>query len=111
MRRAYLAAGWAWAAAIVWVSLTPAPPTIDYVSHGDKAGHFLSYAVLMFWFAQLYARRALFAVGFIAMGVALEFAQSATGYRSFDLFDMAANALGVLAGWGTALIVPRLRLS
>lgn len=110
MRRAYLAAGWAWAAAIVWLSLTPSQPTID-VTHGDKAGHFFAYAVLMFWFAQLYTRRVFFAVGFVAMGIALEFAQDATGYRSFDLGDMAANALGVLAGWAAALILPRLRLS
>ena len=110
MRRAYLAAGWAWAAAIVWLSLTPSLPPID-VSHGDKAGHFFAYAGLMFWFAQLYARRVFFAVGFIAMGIALEFAQGASGYRSFDVIDMAANALGVLAGWAAALILPRLRLS
>jgi VanZ family protein len=110
MRRAYLAAGWAWAAAIVWLSLTPSLPPID-VSHGDKAGHVFAYAVLMFWFAQLYARRVFFAVGFIAMGIALEFAQGASGYRSFDVIDMAANALGVLAGWAAALILPRLRLS
>jgi hypothetical protein len=110
MRRAYLAAGWAWAAAIVWLSLTPSLPSID-VSHGDKAGHFFSYAVLMFWFAQLYARRVLFAVGFIALGVALEFAQGASGFRSFDLLDMIANALGVFAGWAAALILPRFRIS
>jgi hypothetical protein len=110
MRGVYLAAGWAWAAAIVWLSLTPSQPTID-ISHGDKAGHFFAYAVLMFWFAQLYPRRVVFAAGFIAMGVALEFAQGASGYRSFDLVDMAANALGVLAGWAAARILPRLKTS
>lgn len=110
MRRAYLAVGWAWAAAIVWLSLTPSPPPID-VSHGDKAGHFFAYALLMFWFAQLYVRRAFFALGFIAMGVALEFAQGASGFRSFDVVDMAANALGVLAGWAAAVVLPRLRIS
>jgi VanZ family protein len=111
MRRAYLAAGWAWVAAIVWLSLTPSPPPPIDLSHGDKAGHFFAYAGLMFWFAQLYAQRVFFAVGFIAMGIALEFAQGASGYRSFDVIDMAANALGVLAGWAAALILPRLRLS
>ena len=109
MRRAYLAAGWAWAAAIVWLSLTPSPPPLD-VSHGDKAGHFFAYAGLMFLFAQLYARRLYFALGFIAMGIALEFLQGASGYRSYDSLDMIANPLGVLAGWGAALIL-RLRIS
>ena len=110
MRRAYLAAGWAWAAVIVWLSLTPSQPPIE-VEHGDKAGHFFAYAVLMFWFAQVYAPRHFLAIAFIAMGVALEFAQTATGYRSFDVVDMAANALGVLAGWGAAIVLRRLRAS
>jgi glycopeptide antibiotics resistance protein len=29
----------------------------------------------------------------------LEFAQRALGYRSYELFDMAANTLGVALGW------------
>jgi glycopeptide antibiotics resistance protein len=44
------------------------------------------------------------------MGVALEFAQGATGYRSFEVLDMAANAAGVALGWGLALLLPRLLL-
>ncbi len=63
----------------------------------------------MFWFAFLYRRtptRALYAVAFIAMGVAIEFIQPFTG-RQFEAADMAANALGVLLGWGVALVVFR----
>jgi len=110
MRKAAIAAGWAWAAAIVWLSLSPSPPQVD-VAHGDKMGHFFAYALLMFWFAQLYWRRAAYAAGFIAMGVGLEFAQGALGFRMYDLADMAANALGVLGGWGAALVLPRIRFS
>ena len=106
MRRAYLAAGWAWAAAIVWLSLTPSLPPID-VSHGDKAGHFFAYAGLMFWFAQLYARRAGYAAGFIAMGITLELLQGALGYRSFERYDILANCAGVLLGWAAAHLVGR----
>ena len=110
MRRLYLAAGWAWAAAVVWLSLTPSPPAID-VSQGDKAGHLFAYAVLMFCFAQACARRLYLALALIALGVALEFAQGATGYRTFDVLDMTANALGVLAGWAAAILLRRLRTS
>ena len=39
MRIAALAGGWLYAAAIVWLSLTPSPPHID-VAHGDKLGIF-----------------------------------------------------------------------
>ena len=53
----------------------------------------------MFLFCQIYARRIAFAVAFITMGVALEFLQGMTGYRTFDVFDMLANAVGVALGW------------
>jgi len=103
MRTAGIAAGWAWAAAIVWLSLTPSPPEVD-IAHGDKLGHFAAYGLLMFWFCQLYTRRTFFAAGFILMGVALEVIQGQLGYRSFEAADMLANALGVLLGWGVALL-------
>ena len=35
---------------------------------------------------------------FILMGIGLEFAQRATGYRVLDVFDMAANTVGALLG-------------
>ena len=100
----WLALGWGMAAAIVWLSLTPSPPTID-VAMGDKLGHVVAYAGLMFWFCQLYGSRSArlaCALGFAAMGIALEFVQDATGYRMFEMLDMAADALGVLLGWGAA---------
>jgi VanZ family protein len=104
-RALWLALGWAWAAAIVWLSLTPSPPTID-IEQGDKLGHFLAYGILMFWFCRLYAAprtRLGYALGFVALGVGLEFAQRALGYRSFELFDMGADALGVALGWLAAV--------
>lgn len=62
----------------------------------------------MFWFAQLYVRapvRAAYAVGFVAMGIALEFIQPRFG-RDFEVADMAADAIGVALGWIAALVVP-----
>ncbi len=102
MRTALLAGGWLYAAAIVFLSLTPRPPPIEF-EHGDKLGHLLAYGLLMFWFCLLYRyryTRLAYGIGWIAMGIALEFAQDATGYRSFEAADMAANSLGVLLGWG-----------
>jgi VanZ family protein len=72
---------------------------------GDKLGHLAGYALLMFWFAQLYARRAVWAAGFIAMGIMLELLQGWLGYRSLEGYDMLANTGGVLLGWGAARIV------
>lgn len=65
--------------------------------------------MLMFWFAFLYRRtrtRLWYALGFIAMGIAIEFIQPYTG-RQFELADMAADALGVLLGWAVALAALR----
>jgi VanZ family protein len=109
MRRLLVAGGWLLAAAIIVASLVPPPAEVD-VPHGDKLGHVAAYSLLTFWFCWLYPAwraRIAYAAGWIAMGVALEFAQDATGYRSFELSDMAANSLGVLLGWGISATLRR----
>ena len=109
MRPFWLALGWGLVAAIVWLSLTPSPPKVDF-EQSDKVGHFLAYGTLMFWFSQLYVTRKTrlaCATGFAAMGVALEFIQGWTGYRDFELYDMLANGIGVALGWAAALILPK----
>ena len=109
-RKLSVAAGWALAALIVWLSLTPSLPEVDLgVEESDKLEHIFAYAPLMFWFCLLYARngtRLAYAALWIAMGVALEFAQGETGYRNFEVFDMFANTLGVLIGWALAFAIP-----
>jgi VanZ family protein len=109
MRSLLVAGGWLLAAAIVVLSLMPAPPDLD-VPHGDKLGHVAAYALLSFWFCWLYPAwktRIAYAAAWIAMGIALEFAQGATGYRSMELADVAANSLGVLLGWGISATLRR----
>ena len=62
----------------------------------------------MFWFCLLYLRtpiRILYAAGFIAMGIGLEFIQGWLGYRTYDPFDMLANGIGVALGWTAALVI------
>ncbi len=96
-------------AAIFWLSLTPRPPTID-VEQGDKLGHLAAYGLLMLLFCQVYARkstRIAYATGFVVMGIAIEFLQKMTGYRSFEVADMVADAIGVLLGWAAALLFER----
>ena len=110
LRHLHLAIGWTLIGIILWLSLTPQPPQVDF-EQSDKVGHFLAYGGLMFWFCQLYPRtrtRAAYAAGFIALGIAIEFLQRATGYRSFEVMDMVADAIGVLLGWAAALALPRL---
>lgn len=107
-RRLWLSLGWALILSVIWLSLTPAPVEIPVVE-GDKLGHLLAYGALMVWFSNLYGNfnpRVILAIGLVAMGIALEFVQGWTGYRTFEIADMAANASGVLAGW--ALAPPRI---
>ena len=97
----WLATGWLLVGAVVYLSLTPAPPEVD-LPQGDKLAHVLAYAVLMFWFIQIYEgarRRALIAIGFVCLGIVLEFLQGYGGARAFDAHDMIANAAGVAIGW------------
>jgi VanZ family protein len=72
----------------------------------DKALHFTAYfgLALMATVAVRADRRACFwAVGLILLGGGLELVQGATG-RDADIWDEAANTLGVLAGYGVARI-------
>ena len=105
LRPLWLVLGWLLVLFVIYVSVMPEPVQLP-VEEGDKFGHVLAYAALMSWFANLYelsARRMQFAIGFIALGIALEFVQQSTGYRSFEVADMAADAAGVAVGW---LIAP-----
>ncbi|MDB5809275.1 MAG: VanZ family protein [Betaproteobacteria bacterium] len=100
----WLAAGWALILFVIYLSLTPEPVQLG-VEEGDKYGHAIAYATLMSWFANLYesrSQRPQWAAGFVAMGVAIEFAQRWTCYRSFEIADMAAGTAGVAIGWAIA---------
>ena len=95
--------GYLLVAGVVVISLIPVPELPDLgIDWLDKLLHLAAYAFLMTWFVQLHppARYALLAAGVASMGVGLELLQALTQYRSLELLDMTANALGVVAGWG-----------
>jgi len=79
-------------------SLIPAETLEGALSLSDKAMHALAYFVLMFWFSGLCRRERhwMVALAIFGFGFALEFAQTGTSSRSFDLSDAAANAGGIL---------------
>jgi len=107
-RRLWLALGWFLVFLVVYLSLSPAPIQLE-IEQGDKFSHALAYLVLMSWFANLYhppVQRLGFALGFIVLGIGLELIQRETGYRSFEVADMTADAAGVAVGW--ILAPPRL---
>ena len=101
-RKVWLIIGWILILAVIYLTLTPKPPHLmDEIRFGDKIGHFVSYALLMFWFCQLYIsrRHRLFLAGaFVLMGITLEYLQGLGGVRMYEVADMFANSTGVLIG-------------
>lgn len=99
--RAWQAIGALQIIAVVWLSLAPAVPQLPGES-GDKLGHVLAYSTMMLWFSEINGTRRAriaWALAFVAMGIAIEYLQRLTGYRSFEVADMLANAMGVAIGW------------
>jgi VanZ family protein len=85
------------------IHLPQMPLALPKVS--DKWQHVLAYFAMMGWFSQLIVRKRTLikaALCFFAMGVALEFLQGLTGYRSLDHFDVLANSTGILLGLAIA---------
>ena len=87
------------------VVLSLVPLDVDLQKGGDKIAHFIAYGSMSFWFATLFrgrVRQLVIAIAFAAMGVAIEFLQGLTDYRTFEVADMVANAVGAALGWGLA---------
>ena len=103
-----MAIGYTLIALVIYLSVTSNPPDPGIkVPYFDKIGHTLAYFVLMGWFAQLYHAkklRIIYALSFVAMGVAMEYVQSFDPARMAEFADMVANASGVLL----ALLITRI---
>lgn len=100
--RYWRALGRALIVVMLTLTLVPAPPVVGAVPLGDKIGHVLGFAALMFWYAQIYAGardRLRCALAGVAFGLAIELLQALTPYRSAEFADLVADALGVGLGW------------
>jgi VanZ family protein len=103
------AIGWGLLALVASGSLAHLPGSSFELPQGDKYKHVLGYAIVGFWFAQLYPatvdRRKTFLL-LLGFGVAIEIAQGVlTSYRSADPLDALANTVGLLCGYALALKV------
>lgn len=108
LRWSWLALGLVWVATVFYLSLTPHPPQPVTFWQADKLEHALAYCLLMLWFCQVYRQlssRMLLALLLVVMGIAIEYLQRETGYRTFEYPDMLANAAGVMVGWAWARTV------
>jgi VanZ family protein len=94
----WLFTGGALVLTVVAASLAPLPATP--VMESDKLLHIAAYAGLGAWFGAIYLRRwhAVVIGALVALGIGVEFAQTLTGYRSFEMLDIAADATGAVLG-------------
>ena len=102
-RRLWLLLGWGMVFSVFVLSLIPL--NVDLQEGRDKIAHSLAYASMVFWFSLLFGgrtRQLAIAVAFAMMGVGIEFLQGLTDYRTFEVADMIANAVGAALGWGLA---------
>ena len=107
LRSFWLAIAYGLVILVIYLSLTgdPVKTGVSFL-YQDKFFHALAYFVLMSWFAQIYhanVRRNLIAIILIAVGVSLEFLQSFSPVRHYEIADMFANSTGVVLGYFLAL--------
>lgn len=99
--RLFRLAFWSAALSIGVLSLTPVqhlPPQVFDI--WDKAQHAAGFAVLALLGRLAYPRHPIgLVLGLLGYGLAIELAQSATGWRYGDAQDWFADAIGVLTGW------------
>jgi VanZ family protein len=101
---------WLALAAVVLLSLIPLTRATPF-GYQDKMQHGLAYAALYFLSARAYAPPYplwLLGVAFVLFGIAIEIAQSLTGHRQTDIWDMLANTSGVVLV-GALLSLPMMR--
>ena len=95
----WLAVGWALAAGVGVGTLMPGDKLVD-IAPSDKLLHVGSYLLLMIWFAGIYAarRHVSIALVLIVVGFGLDLLQNLTVTRTFSVFDVLANGIGVGLG-------------
>ena len=100
----WLAGGLLLVAFVLYKTLSP--PGGGSGLMNDKLAHFLAFAALMVWFSGLVPTRRypyLF-LALLAYGAVIEGLQYFTGYRAMDPEDLVADAIGLIVGWGLALL-------
>lgn len=99
---------WRFAGAIILlvVLLATMAPTVVFdvrlkqVASHDKWAHFIAFFFLAVWFSGQYARRSYWKLGvsLLAFGALIEVCQYASGYRSAEWLDLAADFVGIAVG-------------
>lgn len=112
-----------WSVIILVLTLSPGvyiPQEFDWkLIREDLLAHFFVFAVLVFLMMQGFTRQhtnaslrsnaAVYAVVIaVVYGGVLEVIQGFIPERSFDYFDMVANAVGSFSGWGAFTLMSKM---
>jgi len=96
---------WRWAfftcaLAVLVLALMSAPPPM--VTTGwDKSNHLLAFAVMAVLGCKAFPQRVAYTLlALLAFGALIEILQSLTPTRSAEWFDLFADGLGIVSGWG-----------
>lgn len=102
MRSLWVGIGWLGVFAALVLSLGPATPE-GTGHHVDKLVHLAGYAMLMYWWAQLYVtlpQRVRIGAVLVLLGIVIEWLQGLTPTREPDVWDVLANITGIVfGGW------------
>lgn len=93
--------------AVAWTSLLPPEDLPSALGLSDKLLHLIGYAVLGALAVVSGLRWPLAIAAVVGFGLALEVAQGALGYRSFEWTDLLADAAGAALGAAAATAVLR----
>jgi len=107
-------ARWVFAASLVGVMISAlAPPQMVVSPMGwDKLDHATTFAMLTIVGLSAYSgRKAQVLLGLLGYGVLIELLQSFTDYRSAEVLDVVADAVGILIGWTFTRLLLRAGLS
>ncbi|MBQ4854976.1 VanZ family protein [Rhodanobacter sp. B2A1Ga4] len=97
--RAWVALGGAIMLWTLWMALTPDPGITLAFPYGDKLLHATTFTCLMGWWGNVYrARRprGWAALGCLAFGIFIEFAQWLDPPRDADALDVLADGAGIV---------------
>ncbi|MBT2144334.1 VanZ family protein [Rhodanobacter sp. LX-100] len=84
---------------VLWMALRPDPGVTLDVPYGDKLLHATTFTCLMGWWGNVYRERRArgwAALGCLAFGVFIEFAQWLDPPRDADALDVLADGVGIV---------------
>jgi hypothetical protein len=97
-------AWWVWLGVLImgwtlWMALRPDPGITLAFPYGDKLLHATTFCSLMGWWGNVYRQRRArgwAALGCLAFGIFIEFAQWLDPPRDADALDVIADTIGIL---------------